>query len=90
VEGIWGQVVARLRYALECGGREHGMFERVFAFGAQLVEEGRAGDGATVLALVVELSQYSHAPAILKCANVLHHELGDLVCTFSKLVSVVA
>jgi hypothetical protein len=90
VEGPWGQVVARLRYALECGGREHRMFERVFAFGVQLVEEGRAGDGATVLALVVELSQYSHAPAILKCANVLHHELGDLVCTFSKLFSVVA
>jgi hypothetical protein len=66
------------------------MFERVFAFGVQLVEEGRAGDGATVLALVVELSQYSHAPAILKCANVLHHELGDLVCTFSKIFSVVA
>jgi hypothetical protein len=78
VEGVWGQVVTWLRHALECAEGAQGMFDRVYSFGMQRVEEGRAGDGATVLTLVVELSQHSHGPAILQCAKVLHHQLGDL------------
>jgi len=78
VEGTWGQVVGWLRHAVECSGVSINMHDRVFTLGLLLEDEGHAGDAATVMSLVVELSNNTHAGALLKSASLLHHCLEDL------------
>lgn len=91
-DGMWEQVIGWLRRAMECGGPSEGVqmaegvnasisidMERVYELGVLMEkEEGRPADAACVLSLVAELSDFSHGPAVRKCAALLHHEVSDL------------